>query len=213
MTSRVVSNAPRHIRRSRAAGVVTLALVAAGPLSAAERTGWYAAGSVGASSVELRADYPRDGFVSLDDDRFAVGLELGWAANPHLAIELGYYDLGEPGGRGFFCPPGAVCALVIQGAEADAEAWALSIAPSWPVTDRLALYAELGVARWQVAPRLEGGPRRNLPDVDGSDFRAAAGARLALTQRLDLQAEVAGFDDQRTYLLGLRWWLRPHHGP
>ncbi|MFU8815513.1 MAG: outer membrane beta-barrel protein [Pseudomonadales bacterium] len=179
-----------------------LALTCAAPVAA--ESGWYGAVSLGVATLDRSGSLPGDGFLSLDDNQPAYGIEVGYAINRHIAIEIGYHDLGEHHGSGFYCPPGVVCPQVIQPARADTEAWHLSAVPSWPVGRYVSLYGKLGVARWRLEPRLPRGPQARLPDVRESDFRAALGLRLALRERLEVTIEGAGFDDFRSYLLGLR---------
>lgn len=161
--------------------------------------------SFGAASVDVDPRLRQSGFVALDDDQPAYGIDVGYALNRNLAVELGYQDLGEHRGTGFYCPPNVVCPLVVREAWADAEAWHLSVVPSFRAGRYLSPYVKLGVVRWRLEPRLRLGPQRVLPAVRETDFRGALGVRVALRERLDLTIDGAGFDDVRSYLLGLRF--------
>ena len=161
--------------------------------------------SFGVASVDVDPRLRQSGFVALDDDQPAYGIDVGYALNRNLAVELGYQDLGEHRGTGFYCPPNVVCPLVVREAWADAEAWHLSVVPSFRAGRYLSPYVKLGVVRWRLEPRLRLGPQRVLPAVRETDFRGALGVRVALRERLDLTIDGAGFDDVRSYLLGLRF--------
>jgi hypothetical protein len=174
------------------------------------REGWYAVLSAGVASFDVQRDFsPGEGFLTLDDQESSYGVDIGYAVKPWLAFEVGFHDLGDPSGEGFFCPPGLACPLVITAASAAAEAWTMSVVPAWVLSDAIALYVELGVARWRLQPRLEPPLVRRPGSIRETDFRLALGGRAALTRSLDFQLEIAEFGDHQTYLAGLRWWLRP----
>src|SRR3954471_18978098 len=77
---------------------------------------WYVYGAVGQGKFDLDKGAVDDKFraitgvqpaSTLDDWRMMSALQLGYRFTPHLAAEIGYYDLGKATYHGHF-PSGAV---------------------------------------------------------------------------------------------------------
>jgi hypothetical protein len=131
--------------------------------------------------------------IDIDDSSFAYNLNAGYRINSWLAVDGGYWNLGEytsdrlPNGDKL---------------KADASAWTLGGMVSIPLWI-LDIYARGGVAWWETGK--DG-------DDDGTDWYLGLGAAFNLGGSLDLYGEWVRFDlggDVGTPIdllgLGIRW--------
>ncbi len=133
------------------------------------------------------------GDIDFDDNSFAYNLDAGYRINSWLAVDGGYWGLGEytsdklPNGEDF---------------KVDTSAWTLGGIASVPLWI-LDVYARGGVAWWETG---------NDGDDDGTDWYFGLGAAFNLGGSLDLYGEWVRFElggdvDSNIDLLGLgiRW--------
>jgi OmpA-OmpF porin, OOP family len=111
-----------------------------------------------------------------DDEDAALSLFGGYQFTPHLAIEGGYFDFGK-------IEPAA-------GPSLDADTLYLGAVGLLPVNDRFALYAKLGVHRWDA----EAGIAALRNEDSGTDPTYGFGAQYRVTERLALRAELVRFE-------------------
>lgn len=138
------------------------------PLAAIEKP-WYVEAKLGQAQTE--AEFGRVHRKFFDDESDAASVELGYTLNRYLAIQGGYHDAGEVRGFGSPCPDGdqpcieslatplqatslcvegAICPLIGVELGAESESWSLAAVPRWPVNDRFALRAKIGVSAWET---------------------------------------------------------------
>lgn len=165
--------------------------------------GYFAVASVGDSSAHLDSLFlplPSD-----DDQSFEIG--VGYAFNPHLAVQAGYHDFGEFDGEIASCPPATFClspppAIPFQ---VDVSGWSLRVTGGYPLGERFAAFASLGVLVWDVDFRfvLEDG-LVSFPGIgtEGDDLMYEAGLRWRLSDRWNIQAsyEKVNLDIESTKL-------------
>ncbi len=131
--------------------------------------------------------------IDFDDNSFAYNLDVGYRINSWLAVDGGYWSLGEYSSERL--PNG-------EKLKADASAWTLGGMASVPLWI-LDVYARGGVAWWETGK--DG-------DDDGTDWYFGLGAAFNLGGSLDLYGEWVRFSlgsdvntDVDLFGLGIRW--------
>ncbi len=156
------------MRRNTAMAGALLGLMLSGPAAAVERP-WYVEAKIG--QAEADAEFGRVHRKIFDDESNGASIEIGYTISRFLGVQAGFHDAGEYRGTGAPCPDadeicvatvaeeqlalglcveGTVCPLVAVQLDAEVESWSLAAVPRWPVTDRLALRAKLGVSAWET---------------------------------------------------------------
>lgn len=169
--------------------------------SMAYAQGFYLAGHVGQSKIDIDGDLNRSlqssfsQFSSnVDDEDTGYKLLLGYRFNPYLSIEGGYGDYGKAN----VDVNSRIPAATIKG-DFETTAWLVDVVGTWPVADRFSVYGKVGMARWEVktnfttsilnGPVLTGGEKET-----GQDFKWALGAAYNFTKNLSLRLEYEQFE-------------------
>jgi len=128
-------------------GVSTLAMIAT-PLALASPLGWYAGANIGQSRAkiadsQIANNLQSQGFTSssLSNDSQGVGFKLfgGYQFNRNVALEGGYFNLGDFGYSATTVPTGTRSAtIMLQGLNIDAVG-------ILPITHRFSAFGLLGV--------------------------------------------------------------------
>lgn len=193
---------------SLATAIALLAIGLAGSPVAADDSRWYLDGQVGQSSYQTKIDGAH--WVFDDDDRSAT-FEVGFIVNPYLAIEAGYHDLGTFDGRGSACARGVPCVDLdfLVDVVADVSGLSLAAVPTYPINDRLSVYAKVGLIDWTVDVSLGEGAlllRGQIDSLSGQDLLVAAGARYEFGRGFGLAIEHQEYDfDVQSTVLGLSY--------
>lgn len=179
----------------------TLALVGMTlPAAAAETQGWYFGGNFGQTRAriaeqEIIADLATAGLATsnFDSEDRDVGFKLlaGYQITPHLAIEGGYFDLGEFGYNATTIPAGTLDGnLVFRG-------WNLDLVGMVPITQRVSAFARIGAHHSKANVDFVGTGAVNVLDPHFSerkaDAKAGFGVQYRLSDSLALRAEAERF--------------------
>jgi opacity protein-like surface antigen len=194
---------------------------------------WYLETRLGSSDLDttLGSRWPK-GF---NDQDSSVGVEVGYRIHRYLAVQIGYHDFGDFQGFGAPCSEddetciltiageplivsAAEFALCVEGAPdchldalvatpltAEASGLSLTAVPTWPVNDRLSLYAKLGVLSWgaDVSESFDG---RRVDHFSDLDALAGIGLRYAFPSGFGVSAEYQRVDlDLGSASLGASW--------
>lgn len=134
--------------------------------------------------------------ASVDDHRMAWRLHGGWSFNQHLALEVGYSDLGkvstEYSGN---LPVLSVDGFLAAAAELHprtANGFDLSLTARYalPAVPSLSLQARAGLFRWDAQRQAVASDGRSVMKYeDGANLLLGAGIGYAVTSRLELTAE------------------------
>ncbi|MEH6568719.1 MAG: outer membrane beta-barrel protein [Halioglobus sp.] len=160
-----------------------------------ENAGWFIGGGVYYSGLDDTFDDVDDigdvFEIDLDDNSTAFNLAGGYRINHWLAVDAGYWDLGnyssdfdEDFGR----------------EKVDATAWTVGGMASVPLWI-MDFYARGGAAFWDF-------DGRGAADSDGTDPYYGLGAAFNVGRSLDIYAEWIRFDldtEVDTFGLGVRW--------
>ena len=187
------------MKRARASG--TLGLVAfaaiAGPFAMAEHTGWYVGGSGGQSratidDVRITNSLTAGGFnsISITDHDRPTGYKAfgGYQFNKNLALEGGYFDLGQFGFVARTVPAGTLSGTMkLKGVNLDAVG-------ILPITDRFSAFGRVGVNRAEARDTFVGTGRVGVlnpnPSKRDTNYKYGLGLQFAFTPALSLRTEV-----------------------
>jgi OOP family OmpA-OmpF porin len=135
-------------KASTTLGFAALALLAT-PLAIAAESGWYIGGNGGRSETDvdedrIAADLLQQGFATtfMDDNERDTGFKAfgGYQFNKYLAMEGGYYDLGDFGFTSSTVPPGTLHGVLgVRGLNLDGVL-------SLPFTEKFSAFGRVGVA-------------------------------------------------------------------
>jgi OOP family OmpA-OmpF porin len=167
------------------AGVSVLALVSAatfaGPV-AAQDMGFYAGLSLGqASASDACDDLSGIPGISCDDKDTAWKILAGYQFNRHLAVELGYTNLGEVSATDG-----------IDTVTVEATAIELVAVGMMPLANNFSIYGKIGMYRGDTEADVTG-----LPSVSESntDLTFGLGVRYDFTRNLSARAEWQKYTD------------------
>lgn len=185
---------PNSARRLALVLVLTLvATLTAAPALAGSPI--YLVGKLGNTSVDLSVQSDFQALIDGDDNSWAGG--LGVHVGRWAALQLEYHDLGSVSVAGTLCPPtaGIVCPAVVDVATVSSSALSLSFMPHLKITERLAVYAKLGVISWEsdIDDLLIGSPFST--SVDGEEALLGAGLRVKLPGPVGVFAEYEQLGD------------------
>ncbi|GGY61816.1 porin OmpA [Cellvibrio zantedeschiae] len=134
---------------TKASNLLACALVAAAAASyaTADESGWYLGGNIGETESDLDVERQADKLVplgvtstlnSLDDTDHGYKLYAGYKLNPYVALEGGYFDLGEFNFTNVASPAGSLSGkLELRGINLD-------LVLSVPLTEKLSGFARVG---------------------------------------------------------------------
>jgi len=161
------------------------------------QSGFYLAGALGSSDsgVDLGGINRADG----NDSSYTVG--MGYTFSRNFSIEANYHRFGTPNAQ-TNCPPGFACILIPLRTEADVTGISLSLVGTIPVSDRLDVYAKIGILSWEVDFK---GISSAFNDT-GEDLLYGAGLNWSINDRWSLFLEYSGVDlDIDTGSVGMRF--------
>lgn len=190
----------------KASGLMSLLAVAMSSAAVAQSddSGWYAGMNAGQSRARLddrkiTADLLAGGFTATaisNDDRH-VGFKAfgGYEFSKHIALEAGYFDLGEFGFLANTVPAGTLAGISkIKGVNVDAVG-------SLPLTDKFSAFARVGVIYAQAKDSFSGTGLVAVTNRDPSkrsvNYKFGAGLQYDFTQAfgMRLEAERYRIDD------------------
>jgi len=164
-------------------GLAILGLASAMALTGpafAQDSGFYAGLHIGQSSADDACDGISGAGVSCDDKDTAWKILGGYQFNRHLAVEIGYTDLGEVSASG---PGGS--------ASVESTAFEVVAVGIFPIADKFSIYGKLGMYR--------GDTEATAPGVSESetnnDLTFGFGVRYDFTKNLGVRAEWQKYSD------------------
>lgn len=181
----------KSIKISVAAGTLALTALAvcAGASAAADDSGWYVGGNVGASRANIDDDkiassLLQAGFATtgIDDDDHATGYKLfgGYQINRYFALEAGYFDLGKFSFTAGTVPAGTLNGSIkLKGADLD-------LVGRVPFTDRFSAFARAGAIYAEAKDHFAGSGLVNVTDPDRR--KRAGGYKFGLGLEYDFTA-------------------------
>lgn len=167
-----------------ALAVAALAAASAAQAQDNER-GFYAGAGVGMFDVEIDDfDDVDDTIDRYDSDDTAWKAFAGWRANPYLAVELAYVNLGSPDDE----------ILPDTTLTVETDGFAPYVVGTLPIGDWFELFAKAGYYWYDVEARIDT-PIGSVSDDDSdSTFTWSAGAGLNLFERVNIRLEYEQFD-------------------
>ncbi|MDO9143460.1 outer membrane beta-barrel protein [Rhodoferax sp.] len=189
-----MSKTPRQYFRSTGKlSLLTLALMAA-PFAMAQDAGWYAGANIGQtrSSLDnasisnslLGATPPAITSISEDNSDRGYKLFGGYQINKYLALEGGYFDLGQ---FDFVTNTNAPSTLngniQVRGVNLDAVG-------ILPITDKFSAFGRLGVTHAHTKGSFAGATTVNSTRASDNNLKVGLGVQYAFTDALSLRAEI-----------------------
>ncbi|OGB81765.1 MAG: flagellar motor protein MotB [Burkholderiales bacterium RIFOXYC12_FULL_60_6] len=176
--------------------LLTLALMAA-PFAMAQDAGWYTGANIGQSNATIDNARISSGLLgngltatsiaNTDRDR---GFKLfgGYQYNKYLALEAGYFDLGQFGFVANTNPTGTLSGNIkVRGLNLDAVGML-------PITDKFSAFGRLGVAYAHTDGNFAGTGAVNVlnpsPNARDTNLKVGLGVQYAFTDALSLRAEI-----------------------
>ncbi|MFA0413340.1 outer membrane beta-barrel protein [Vibrio renipiscarius] len=128
----------------------------------------YIAGDVDTNAINatLNAQGHEAEVNNVDDDRFGFSAWLGYQWNDNLRFETGYLDFGEisASASGQIVDPDSFKQSLSDSLPLSAHGIALTVRPSFELTESLSAYGRVGPLYWKSNRDIEG-----LSSFDGSD--------------------------------------------
>lgn len=183
------------------------ALAAGPPLFAAGDGPWSVTLKAGQASVD---EHFGDGFFGwrADDEETSFGVAVGYTPSRYFGFEAAFHDLGTYRGLPDLCE---VCTtletdllVAIHPADVSFTGFSLAVLPTWPLTERFAVYGKLGVFDWRgdTTPLYEG---QSLDDPSDTDLLTGVGARFTSPSGLGVQIEYETTELHENLSLGASW--------
>ena len=191
----------KHSVQKLFATPLTLSLVALAVLTStgalAQETGWYAGANAGSTRASIDDARITRGLLgsgltvtSIMDDERSRGYKLfgGYQFNKNLALEGGYFDLGEFGYRANTVPAGSLTGNIkLRGLNLD-------LVGTVPITEKFSAFGRVGVAHTQARDAFVGtGAVRVLnpnPSSRDTNLKLGLGLQYAFTPALSVRAEL-----------------------
>lgn len=190
------------IKPTSAMLAIATAAALAAPALHAQDAGWYAGGAIGRAGATIDDERIRGGLAgqglstsSIEDREHDTGYKLfgGYQFNRHLAVEGGYFDLGNFGYTARATPTGSLSGdLGVKGLNLD-------LVGTLPLTDRFSLLARAGVinARSQGSFSATGAARVPYASANSSERFTGAkwgvGVAYAVTEAVSMRLEAERF--------------------
>jgi OOP family OmpA-OmpF porin len=187
----------KSVSRAGKLSLLTLALMAAPFAIADDSAGWYAGANVGQSLATIDNDRISSGLLgsgltvtSIADDDRDRGYKLfgGYQLNKYLAVEAGYFDLGQFSFLANTVPIGTLSGNIqVRGVNLDAVGML-------PITDKFSAFARLGVTHAHTKGSFAGAGAVNVldpsPRASDNNLKVGLGVQYAFTDALSLRAEI-----------------------
>jgi OOP family OmpA-OmpF porin len=184
---------------ARASGKLSLIALAvlASSFALADDSGWYAGANVGQSSAKIddariTSGLLGSGFTSAaitDDDR-STGYKIfgGYQYNKYLAVEAGYFDLGNFGFNATTVPAGTLSGNIkLKGLNMD-------LVGTLPITEKFSVLGRIGVNYADASDSFVGTGAVNVtnpnPSKRDTNLKVGLGLQYAFTPALAMRAEV-----------------------
>lgn len=161
----------------------------------AEDSGWYIGGNVGQSRATIDEDNITEDLVAggatsinIDSDEKDIGYKLfgGYQFNRYLALEGGYFDLGEFGFDATTVPAGTLDGKIrVKGLNFD-------VVGMFPFTEKLSAFGRLGVNYAKVDDSFHGSGAvvaDSSPDSNDTNYKYGAGLQYNFTPALAMRLE------------------------
>jgi OOP family OmpA-OmpF porin len=191
---KLMSNTPRQLFKSTGKlSLLTLALMAA-PFAMAQDAGWYAGANIGQtrSSLDnasisnslLGATPPA--ITSMAEDNSDRGYKLfgGYQLNKYLALEGGYFDLGQFDFVTSTSAPSTLSGNIqVRGVNLDAVG-------TLPITDKFSAFGRLGVTHAHTKGSFAGAGAVASTRASDNNLKVGLGVQYAFTDALSLRAEI-----------------------
>ena len=184
------------IKTSGLLGLVALA-VTAGPLAIAQDAGWYGGVSGGRSranidDARITSTLLGSGFrsVTIDEDNAGNGYKIfgGYQLNKNLALEGGYFDLGQFGFTATTVPAGTLNGTIkLRGLNLDAVGLL-------PITEKFSALGRIGINYAQARDTFSGTgavfSANGNPTKRDTNLKVGLGLQYAFTESLSVRAEL-----------------------
>ncbi|MFA5371571.1 MAG: OmpA family protein [Sideroxydans sp.] len=159
---------------------------------------WYGGLNVGQSSARIdestiTAELAGAGLATSifekDETNLAYKLFGGYQFSQHLAVEGGYFNLGQFGYTATTVPAGTLAGTIkLQGLNLD-------LVGLWPITEKFSAFGRVGMNYAQAKDSFTSTGAVNLPIIanpeeTGVNYKAGLGLQYDLTRALGLRAEV-----------------------
>lgn len=131
---------------------VIVALLAVASLSPAQAGGIYYGGSIGQSTADVNStDVGGSGLSGTadDSDRFWK-VFTGYKFSQYLAVEATWEDLGQFSASALFIDPLGLLPNGDVSAVSESDGYSISTLGTFPVSDKLKIFAKLGYLFWDV---------------------------------------------------------------
>jgi opacity protein-like surface antigen len=141
------------------------------------------------------SDISFNGQNRIDGDTDSYALGAGYTVNRNFSLEAAYQTFGSQNAT-TNCPPGFACAGLVLPllTKADLTALSLSVIGSIPLTDKLDVYGQVGIASWDV----DFNGISSAFDTSGEDLLYGAGVRWSIDDHWKVSGEYekvdVGFD-------------------
>ena len=189
-----MSNTPRQFFKSTGKlSLLTLALMAA-PFAMAQDAGWYAGANIGQTRSSLDNASISNSLLgatppvitSIVEDNTDRGFKLfgGYQINKYLALEGGYFDLGEFDFVTSTNPADTLSGNIqVRGVNLDAVG-------TLPITDKFSAFGRLGVTHARTKGSFAGATTVNSTRASDNNLKVGLGVQYAFTDALSLRAEI-----------------------
>lgn len=181
---------------TQALSTLLLAGISISAATAAHPYGWYIGAGAGQSLAtidekRIRDDLMASGFTirgfSEDDRAFGYKFLGGYRFNQYLALEGGYFDLGEFDFRATTTPDGSYRGKL------EFDGWNLDLLGMLPVSERGAFFGRVGAHHSKASASFAGtgavAPRRSGASERATDYKFGLGYQYSLTDALGLRLE------------------------
>lgn len=186
------------MKLARTYGTLGLAALAvmAGPVDAADGSGWYAGVNIGQSMADIDHDRIRSGLLSsgftttsiTDDDR-DTGYKLfgGYQINKYFALEAGFFDLGKFEFTATTVPAGTLRGNIkVKGLNFDAVG-------ILPITEKFSAFGRVGLQYAEAKDSFRGTGsvtvRDSNPSNRDANYKLGLGLQYHFTRSLGVRAE------------------------
>ena len=175
------------------ATTLAVALLLAAPTDA-RAFGFYMTGSLGEAAADSSFGDSFQRVIDGEDSSWSAG--FGLQLNRYIDFQLEYHDLGEVPGFAGPCPAGAGCLAPVSPIVIDSTALSLSVLPTIEVTERIKLFAKLGVVtRESSVSDLVDRAESLADDFDDEELLYGAGVRVRLVGPLGAFVQYQRFGD------------------
>lgn len=185
----------RIMKTIGAISVVSAALVA-GPVAAADESGWYGGLGLGQSRAKIDDDKISAGLAgagitvtSIDDEEQDFGYKVfgGYKFNRNFALEGGYFNLGEFGFKADTSPTGTFTGNI------EADGFNIDAVGIMPLSPKFSAFARVGAQRAQANDTFAGTgavvAANGNPSKTDTNYKAGLGLQYDFTKRVGMRGE------------------------